>query len=359
MSSQPSTEPSPSLHLSEPEQASLERRGAPRFQTDHWVHWWKDGESMPRRGHMMNLSAGGCFIEAIQSVPPGTRVIVVLTRALKAEGEVRFRILGRGMGIRFVEIDRKRLLWIAPCPGKFSNAYDEQVAAELETDEASSGLEPAEEGVLNENEVELDRASAHALYLRVLKVVNVPELDFGAIERLIAPEPVLRYWLLRYLNSVGSFRAKIKSIPQALTLLGERDLCRGLMLMCAVLANTGKPLGLIAPALVRGRFCELLAPASRVSESAALMLGLFSGMDLILEASTEAMLEEAYLPAEVTEALLGTSNDLRVLYELALAFESGEASTREELVKTTRVSEGAANQAYAEAVQWVRGLHLS
>ncbi len=348
MSSQPPTEPS--LHLSNPEPASRERRSTPRFQTDHWVHWWKEGESMPRRGHMMNISAGGCFIEAKQSVPPGTRVMVALTRALKAEGEVRFRIFGRCMGIRFIEIDRKRLLWIAPC---------EQLAADLESDEASSGSESAEEEVLNENEVELDRASAHALYLQVLKVVNVPELDFGAIERLIAAEPVLRYWLLRYLNTVASFRVAIKSIPQALTLLGERDLRRGLMLMCAVLANTGKLLGLMVPALVRGRFCELLAPASRVSESAALMLGLFSGMDVMLDTSTEAMLEQACLPAEVGEALLGAPNELRVLYELALAFESGEPSTREEAIKKASVSEGAANQAYAEAVQWARGLRLS
>ena len=131
-----------------------------------------------------------------------------------------------------------------------------------------------------------DISSSRVSYLRILKAANAPELDFGKIEELIKSEPALYYRLLRYLNSAAfGFRVEVKSIAQALVLLGERDLRRWLTLVCVVLANSGKPHELVVLALVRARFCELLATRSKVTESASFMLGLFSLMDAILDTS--------------------------------------------------------------------------
>ncbi len=205
-----------------------------------------------------------------------------------------------------------------------------------------------------------DVASSRTIYLRILKAVNAPELDFGNIEQLIKSEPALYYRLLRYLNSVAFvFRGEIRSIAQALVLLGERDLRRWLMLVCAVLASNGKPLELVILALVRARFCELLARSSRASESASFMLGLFSLMDAILDTTKEFVVEQVSLPSEVEAALLGTPNALRTVYELVVAFEFGEWSACEELIHRMRIRGDAVNQAYAEAVTWVQGLQLS
>ncbi len=97
-----------------------------------------------------------------------------------------------------------------------------------------------------------DVPSSRASYLRILKAINAPELDFANIEQLIKSDPALYYRLLRYLNSAAfSFRVEVKSIPQALVLLGERDLRRWLMVVCAVLASSGKPSELVVNALVR------------------------------------------------------------------------------------------------------------
>ncbi len=205
-----------------------------------------------------------------------------------------------------------------------------------------------------------DVASSRASYLRILKAANAPELDFGNIEQLIKSEPALYYRLLRYLNSVAFvFRGEIRSITQALVLLGERGLRRWLMLVCAVLASNGKPLVLVSFALVRARFCELLARSSRGSESASFMLGLFSLMDAILDTTKEFVVEQVSLPSEVEAALLGTPNALRTVYELVVAFEFGEWSACEELINRMHIPGDAVNQAYAEAVTWVQELQLS
>jgi EAL and modified HD-GYP domain-containing signal transduction protein len=196
-----------------------------------------------------------------------------------------------------------------------------------------------------------------ATHLKILQATNALELDFLAIEALIKSEPSLYYRIFRYLNSAAfSFQTEIKSIIQALTLLGERDVRKWLMLGCAVLASEGKPPELVGLALVRARFCELLARHTGASESASFMLGLFSLMDAILDAPMEVILKQVSLPSEVSAALLGRHNLLRCAYELALTFEAGDWATCAQVTNVLSISEDAVNQAHVSAVEWEQGL---
>jgi EAL and modified HD-GYP domain-containing signal transduction protein len=98
-------------------------------------------------------------------------------------------------------------------------------------------------------------------YVRMLQEVSRPELDVPGLERLVKQEASICYRLLRYLNSAAfGFRKEIHSVRHALSLLGERDLRRWVRLIAAVGAGQDKTSDLVLSALVRGRFCELLAP---------------------------------------------------------------------------------------------------
>ena len=204
-----------------------------------------------------------------------------------------------------------------------------------------------------------DIAASRATYLRVLQVTNAPDLDFFKVERLVKSEPALCYRLFRYLNSAAfAFHTEIKSIVQALTLVGERDVRKWLIVACASMAAEGKPPELVNLALVRARFCELLGRPSKASESALFMLGLFSLMEAILDTSMQMIVEQVQLSSEVSAALLGGQSHLRSIYELVIAFEAAEWGVCEQLAKHLAIPDDTVCEAHLNAVEWAQGLHL-
>jgi EAL and modified HD-GYP domain-containing signal transduction protein len=125
-----------------------------------------------------------------------------------------------------------------------------------------------------------------------------------------------------------------------------------------VLANEGHASELVVLALVRARFCELLARYTGSSESSAFMLGLFSLMDAILGVPIETILEQVHLPAEVATALLGQDNTLRRTWQLVCAFEKADWSLCEQLAQELQIVDPALNQTHIHAVEWVQSLSL-
>src|SRR6266566_6648941 len=98
-------------------------------------------------------------------------------------------------------------------------------------------------------------------YLRMLQAVSQPELDPKEIENVVKSEASICYRLLRYLNSaVFGFPSEIHSVRHALSILGEREVRRWVRLVATLGAGQGKSSELVLSALVRARFCELLAP---------------------------------------------------------------------------------------------------
>jgi EAL and modified HD-GYP domain-containing signal transduction protein len=167
---------------------------------------------------------------------------------------------------------------------------------------------------------------AHQLnYIRMLQEVSRPELNVPALEKLIKEEASICYRLLRYLNSaVFAFKKEIHSVRHALSLLGERDLRRWVRLIAAVGAGRDKPSDLVLSALVRGRFCELIAPKVPHGESDLFLMGLLSLIDAMLETPMETVLEKIPLDALTKSVLLGQASVLRPVFQLMLAQESGE-----------------------------------
>jgi len=202
-----------------------------------------------------------------------------------------------------------------------------------------------------------DVAGTHATKLKLLQKINAPELDFFQIEALIRSEPALSYRLFRYLNTATfSFSGEVKSIIHGLTLIGEWNVRKWLMVTCAALASVGKPPELVKLALVRARLCELLAPSARTGEPVSFILGLFSLMDALLDTSIQDLLEQVCLPPDVRAALLGEKNLLRSLYQLVLAIEAADWAACETYANSLHIANETLNKAYFEAVNWVQSL---
>jgi EAL and modified HD-GYP domain-containing signal transduction protein len=192
-------------------------------------------------------------------------------------------------------------------------------------------------------------------YLRMLQEVSRPELDVGALERLIKSEASVCYRLLRYLNSaIFGFNSEIHSVRHALSMLGERDARRWVRLVAAVGAGQETTSDLVLSALVRARFGELLSPRVKHGDSDLFLMGLLSLIDAMLETPMEEVLEKIPLDHATKAVLLGQPSVLRPVFQLMLARESGEWAASEELSRSLHLEADDVAGFYWQAQQWAR-----
>ncbi len=192
-------------------------------------------------------------------------------------------------------------------------------------------------------------------YLRMLQAISQPELDHRLIENLVKSEASLCYRLLRYLNSAAfGFSSEITSVRHALAVLGEREVRRWVRLVVTLSAGQNKPSDLVLTALVRARFCELMAPKIPHGDSDLFLMGLLSMMDAIMETTMQQVLEHIPIDQESKSVLLGGASRLRPLYQLMLAHESGEWTKAAELARQIALPAEESGKAYWQAMQWAK-----
>jgi EAL and modified HD-GYP domain-containing signal transduction protein len=192
-------------------------------------------------------------------------------------------------------------------------------------------------------------------YLRLLQEASRPELELGALEKLIKAEASVCYRLLRYLNSAAfGLQSEIHSVRHALSMLGERDVRRWVRLVAAVGAGQEKTSDLVLSAMVRGRFGELLSPLVQHGESDLFLLGLLSLIDAMMEMPMAEVLEKIPLDQATKAVLLGQASVLRPVFQLMLAHESGEWEAAAELSRSLQLDSAEVAGFYWVAQKWAR-----
>ncbi len=167
-------------------------------------------------------------------------------------------------------------------------------------------------------------------YLRLLKQMHKPSLDYDEVERIIKSEGALLHWLLKCVNSAAfGFKTQVSTIRHAIVVLGERELRRWVSVFCVAGMGEDRPRELLVQAFLRASFCELLAgggnQASRRTD--AYLLGMFSLLEAILARPLAALLDELPLSADTRSALLDGSGPLAPILACAIAYEHAEWDT--------------------------------
>jgi EAL and modified HD-GYP domain-containing signal transduction protein len=173
---------------------------------------------------------------------------------------------------------------------------------------------------------ELTTAKVNLLHL--LAEVTAKSTSFSRIEQIISRDVAISYKLLRFLNSAWFYRLeKVKSISQAIAYLGEHELKRFIMLMIISEMSTNKPQELVRLAIVRAKFCELLATASGRfgKQNNLFLLGLFSLLDAMLDTPIDSLLEELPIDDLIKQALIKESGPWRPYLDAVITHERREA----------------------------------
>jgi len=194
--------------------------------------------------------------------------------------------------------------------------------------------------------------------LKILEQLQMPGMDIAAMGDLIGHEPALAYKLLRFVNSaLFTVRNRIASIQQAILYIGEVGMRRWLPVVLLTDMNSGGPNELTVNALVRARFCELLAPAAGLPERAGdlFLLGLFSRLDAMYGRPLEELLSGLNLREGVAEILLGRPaphDRLAAIWNTVTAYEQAQWESMTESAAVAEIADGVIPGCYAAAAKW-------
>ena len=189
----------------------------------------------------------------------------------------------------------------------------------------------------------------------ILQELEKPEPSFRNISDMIEHDLGLSYKLLRLVNS--AFMApkyKIRSISQALTYLGTRELHQWISMLLFNGIKSEENSELVAMSLIRGKMAALVANELPLHESGSepFLTGLFSLIDVILNRDMSAVLSGMPLSDDVKSALTGGGNELSALLDFVVSYEQAAWQKIEGKYPMNRIPPHRMVSIYLEAHSW-------
>jgi c-di-GMP-related signal transduction protein len=177
---------------------------------------------------------------------------------------------------------------------------------------------------------------SQTISLQLLSSLSSPDTSLAEVQRIVSADPGLSMRILGTVNSVAGAGRQISSLPQAIVLLGRRQLSAWVML--AVLG--GHPDGRrqdMIDILTRARSCELLtAQLTGIEPASGYAVGLLSGVVEVMGADPLRLALATRLDAEMTAALVGKEGQMGRLLSAVEQFErTGETMSE---IETSDVS---------------------
>lgn len=191
-----------------------------------------------------------------------------------------------------------------------------------------------------------------SIFMLLIELIK-EDYDIDKVEYVMKTDIALTYKFLKFINSsYFNFLQEIKSIKQAIILIGREELRKWLsILSVAEMASVND--GYANTIIIRAKFCEEIAKIIKCKEeSSAFMVGLFSNIHLMIEKDMNYVVQELPLNVEVKKALLGENNILRDILELAVAYENIDSDKINEMRKKMSISEGLLWGLYSKSIEW-------
>ncbi|MEG9430669.1 EAL and HDOD domain-containing protein [Terriglobus sp. ADX1] len=193
--------------------------------------------------------------------------------------------------------------------------------------------------------------------LRFLAELSQAEMDHTRVLQLLKEEPSISYRVLRVANSAAlGLRQPVKSLENALALIGEEQFRRLATLALATEFSGGTSLEPIRFILQRARLCELLGVAMGMEAGEMYLLGMMSVVRKTLQVTGEEANQVLRMTTEMSAALDGADNPYRWLLELAEACEKGLWEQMERSASLLHVAEAKAAELLLESQAWAAGI---
>ncbi|MBN1604916.1 MAG: HDOD domain-containing protein [Chitinispirillaceae bacterium] len=192
--------------------------------------------------------------------------------------------------------------------------------------------------------------------IQLMHEIFTPDPKLDHIASTIERDLSLSYKLLRLINSAAFRRlSEIKSIRQAVTLLGINELRKWLSLIIVQTLGEDKTVELVKLVLARAKFIEILVSQAGFNQlkPEAFLTGLFSSIDVFIGRPLDELAGTLPLSDTVKSALVKKPGQLTTFLLTVLAFENAEWDVTEELLQKLHLDKTIASSGYSDAIQWV------
>ncbi len=193
--------------------------------------------------------------------------------------------------------------------------------------------------------------------LRLFRMIEREIPDFGELAETIQADVSISYRLLTLLNSAAfSFPQKIRSIKQALVILGGRQLKNWLRLVILTdMMPTSKTAELLVLSTQRGKFFELAADTGKDSDldpNALFLLGLFSLLEAMLDMPMPALMDHLPLDKVLKDALCGEGNEAALWLQMTHCFEHADWECLASVIDQLGLDPITVAAAYHDSLDW-------
>jgi EAL and modified HD-GYP domain-containing signal transduction protein len=187
------------------------------------------------------------------------------------------------------------------------------------------------------------------------------DADARELETLFKKDVALTFKILRYINSVGfGLNGEVRSIRQAVNILGMQPLYRWLTLLLVTARGSPTMPALARTAITRGRFCELIGEMrfSKQDQDDLFVVGVFSLLPAFLEMPMDQVLERIVVSDAMSAALADRSGVYGPSLQLAEAVECADVEQLHQLALAMALTPEQINQAHLQALIWVEQLGI-
>lgn len=204
--------------------------------------------------------------------------------------------------------------------------------------------------------------SSEVARFNLLKMIEQDSQDVDRLADIIQADASISLRLLAYLNSAAfGLRQKIKSIPQAVSLLGWRKMKNWLRVV--ILSDAGQSkeaLELVLLSAQRGHFLELVAREHDFwgfDPESLNLLGTFSLLDAMLGIPMAEIVTWLPLETKLKAALCRESNNEYLpLLELVRNIEEARWEKADELIRQLNLNPAKIKAAFQASVNWANEL---
>jgi len=189
--------------------------------------------------------------------------------------------------------------------------------------------------------------SKHAM-LRIVNELSHEDISVQEVSDLITTEPFLMLKILKMVNCpIYPSKREITTLKEAVVKLGVMVVKRWAIIFSLLSVST-KPIELFRTLLIRAKHCELYAQAvNDEHKDNYFLIGLFSGLDAILNVDLEAIIGQMKLSDHIKDELLGHNH--HSILNMIKAFEKVDCKQQGELSNETVIL---LNSCYWQAASW-------
>ncbi len=194
-------------------------------------------------------------------------------------------------------------------------------------------------------------------FFMLVVAITKEEPDIDEITEIISRDVSLAFSLIKLVNSAYfALRNQVKSVKQALVVLGLGQLKQWIYLLSFKNDNGQLPDALIKISFLRANFCARVTDYVKtlpVSHAEAYLMGMFSTLGTLLEVPLVDALDQLPISDDIKAALLDDAGDCGLVYKLIRSYEAASWQETTETAVALGIPVNVVSQIYFECVEYV------